>query len=162
MIKGINIFSGSKDVLGRALTNPTHYNPRNDYATSINRGGLGKYTFLDEGILFNEKKYKDVEEAYFDLKKSGHCNKQNKQLLTLLIEAKLKQYPVLIEDIKERGGVEFLRKSIHTYNNGDDPETFKRDNTLKSWTSNTGDAFIHCLVKAYSKIEENKKIKSII
>ena len=159
-MKGINIFSGSLDVLGRALTNPTHYNPRNDYAASINRGGLGKYSVLDDGIVYKDILYTDVEDAYFALKIVGHANKNNKELLTSLIEAKFRQYPILIEDIKEKGGLDFLKKCIHTYNNTDDPETFERNTSNKSWTSNTGDAFIICLVQAY--INVNKKIKSII
>ncbi len=157
-MKGINIFSGSKDVLGRALTNPTHYNPKNKYAVSINRGGLGKYSELDNGILYNNILYKDVEEAYFSLKIEGHVNKYNRKLLISLIETKFKQYTILINDIKERGGLDFLKKCIHTYNNEDDPSTLKKNISNKSWTSNTGDAFIACLVEAYI----NVNIKSII
>ena len=157
-MKGINIFSGSKDELGRALTNPTHYNPKNENAVSIKRGGLGKYYFLSEGIVYKDIQYKDVEEAYYSLRKIGGVNKENKQLLINLIVCKFKKYPVLLQDIDKLGGVNFLKKCIHTYNKYDDPDTFDVIKEGSLWTSNGGNAFINCLVEAYRIIN----LKSII
>jgi hypothetical protein len=157
MIVGINIFSGSKDVLGRALTNPTHYNPKNPTAVSIKRGGLGEFSFLNNGIIYNDIKYVDVEEAYFALKTQNGVTKNNIILLTDLIKTKLTQYPVLIEEITKRGGVEFLNKCIHTYNAYDNPKIYVVNKSNKGWSSKSGNAFIFCLTEAYKKLTIIKK-----
>ena len=157
MIVGINIFSGSKDVLGRALTNPTHHNSKNPAAVSIKRGGLGEYSFLDNGIIYNDVKYSDVEEAYYSLKTQNNVTKNNIILLTDLIKTKLVQYTILIEKITERGGVEFLDNCIHSYNAHDNPKTYTVNRSNKGWSSKTGNAFIFCLTDAYKKLTITKK-----
>jgi len=149
-VKGINIFSGSNDPLGAALTNPTHYNPRG--GTSSSKGKLvGIYKELDKGIKFNGKPYKDVEEAYFSLRKEEGATPENIKLITDLEEAKLRQYPFLVDEITKRGGIEFLEKSIHTYNTSDNPETYQKKEG-NSWTSNTGNIFLKTLIEAYKRV----------
>lgn len=151
-VKGINIVSASKDELGRALTNPTHFNPKNPNATSSKRGGLGKFSALDNGIEYQGRKFKDVEEAYFALRVGGGPTQANIELITNLIEAKLRQYPILVEEVQKRGGLEFLKKSIHTYNASDDPENYPVDKSNKGWTSNSGNAFMNALIEAYTRV----------
>jgi len=159
-VKGINIFSGSNDPFGAALTNPTHYNPRG--GTSSSKGKLvGIYKQLDKGIIFGGKTYKDVEEAYFSLRKEGGATPENIKLITDLEEAKLRQYPFLVDEITKRGGIEFLEKSIHTYNTSDNPETYQKKEG-SSWTSDTGDIFLKTLIEAYKKVVSNNKPQTIL
>lgn len=157
-IEGINIFSGSKDVLGRALTNPTHVNPKNAFAVSSKRGGLGQFAkSLDKGIDYNGKHYQDVEEAYFATRKTPGATKENKALIQDIIKQKLLQHPELIKAIDERGGEEFLNKSFHSYKAADTESTIKRVTNGPSWTTDSGDAFMNALRGAYKNIKEQSK-----
>lgn len=129
-VQGINISSNEKG-LGAALTNPTHYNPRGKSAKQKNNLE-SKYIYLDQGIEYQGKRYQDVEEAYFALKRG-----RDPKLLTDLIRTKLKTYPNLVKEIDERGGLEFLKASTHNVV-GD-----------KFWESTGEDQFMKSLREAY-------------
>lgn len=159
-MKGIVIYSGSKDVLGRALTNPTHFNSKNSMATSIARGGLGPYSCLSGCIRYAGGEYLDVEHAYHILIEcvdhpSATLKQTKLNFMSGILKNKFLQYPILFEAVKERGGVEFLKASIHVYNADADPATFHRG-VIKNdfWTSSGEDKFMLCLTKAYQDIHE--------
>lgn len=150
--EGINIYSGSNDTLGRALTNPTHYNPKNCKAVSICRGGLGEYDYLDHGIYYNEKKYLDVEHAYYENLPYSATNNAKIELIKKLIVLKLTQHSALIEAIRQRGSLPFLQKCVHVYKNVH-PNSVIKGKTKDLWTSDGKDMFIQCLIKAYIEVQ---------
>lgn len=87
-VKGINIYTGSEDPLGRVLTNP-------------NWGLSAK----------DKKRFFDVETPY----KKGRTGNlvKDKALMKSLMIKKFGQSPELIEQISKRGGVSFLQASEH-------------------------------------------------
>jgi hypothetical protein len=99
---GINIWSGSKDRLGAALTNMT--------VRANEKGTLDRqYTVTFDNVI-----YRDAEQAYQKLKKVGAPVAENLPLMTQIITAKLQQHPQLVSDIDARGGEPWLLASQHT------------------------------------------------
>ena len=96
---GINIFSGAKDWLGAALTNPT--------GLAVQKGMLPK----GYPVLFAGKRYPDTETAYHAL--AGADPVQRDTLMAELICAKLMQHPALLSEVLARGGREFLAACSH-------------------------------------------------
>lgn len=131
-IEGINIYTKSPDILGRALTNPTW------------------------GSIKDNKNYLDVETEY-KKNKSKNTNPamallEDMSTMQRLIEAKLRQNPELIEDINSRGGQLFLERSSHIV--GAKGSRWEG----KGLESN----FIKTLIQAYRAVasEQNKLIDS--
>lgn len=100
-IVGINIFTKSSDSLGKALTNPTY----------------SKFQIPDAfGKMF------DVETIYkanASRKKAPHLGPKealayDMNLMYQLQMQKFKRYPELIQQITERGGLDFIHASEHT------------------------------------------------
>jgi hypothetical protein len=96
---GINIFSGAKDWLGAALTNPT--------GMAVQKGTLPR----GYPILFAGKRYFDAEAAYHSL--GGADPAQRDTLMAELICAKLTQHPALLAEVLARGGRDFLAACSH-------------------------------------------------
>jgi len=98
-----NIWSGSKTLA--AFTNPTEL--------AFKKGNLKKHY----PVVVNKIKYPDAEQAYQVLK---HKTNNRIMLMSLILNAKLKQHPELIQDIEDSGGDYFLKNCDHiVYNNSD-------------------------------------------
>jgi hypothetical protein len=123
--------------LAGALTNPTEISKRN--------GNIDQsYPITYGGVL-----YKDVEEAYQKLKDTTEARRKpkkedsrNYRLMVDLISAKLNQFPELAEQIKQRGGSEWILNATHQ------PTT---KNTV--WETGGQDWFIQALNDAYENIK---------
>lgn len=126
-ITGINIFSGEKG-LGGALTNPT--------LLSRQKGNIRGYYAIEYGGTL----YSDVEGAYHRLK--GASILANDELMASLIAAKFLQHPVLLDEVKKRGGVEFLEKCEHF--------TGAKSDSFKAWEGHGRESrFIRNLIKGF-------------
>lgn len=143
---GINISSNSSSMLGKALTNPTElavYRGKLKGTVAVRnavkvygRSGFGTFTGLCAYPIVDRQGnwYTDVEAAWQVLKKRFSYSDK---LMIKLIRTKLKMYPALVEEIKERGGVEFLKASSHIVIGGD-------------WEGHgESSRFIRCLIEAY-------------
>lgn len=127
-----NIWSGSKTLA--VFTNPTEIafwkgNLRNHYP-----------------IVWNNVKYKDVEEAYFNNRPS--TRNEQVELITKLIEIKFVTYPIIFNTIKANGGVEWLKKCSHWTNSKRKAFRFWEGDGEKS-------PFIRCLINAFINVTEN-------
>ena len=102
-VVGINIFSGADTELGAALTNPTEL--------ARQKGRLSKRYSL----TFAGKLYSEVEQAYHVLatERADKHAKDRDALMIELIAAKFMQHSDLFEQVKERGGAEFLQACSH-------------------------------------------------
>lgn len=126
-----NIFSGEKSPR-TVLTNPTELAKR--------KGNLRhSYPVTIDGVT-----YPDAEEAYqrlkWDLAVNDEGNRQD--LCTLVITAKLRQHPMLVDFITANGGVAWLAQCTHFVN--------ARTSDFSEWEGAGYDsAFIRCLIKAY-------------
>lgn len=122
-----NIWSGSKTLA--VLTNPTCLAKR--------KGNLqGDYPIqTDDG-----KVYPDIEAAYHELGDRGnhkHDMGYMAGIMTCLMILKFKQYPRILQAVKDSGGEDFLCKCSHTVNGG-------------RWEGvGVRSEFIKCLVYAY-------------
>lgn len=125
----MNIWSGSKYVLGAALTNPTHI--------AVRKGNLAKdMPIVDK----NGKTWPNAEYAY-KAYKTGNLN-QDIAIMTHIIRAKLEQYPWLIKGIEGAGGVAWLETCWH--------QTGAR---FSRWEGKGRDsAFIRALIAAYEEV----------
>lgn len=131
-VKGINIFTASGDILGRALTNPNW------------------------GYRKDGKDYFDVETNYKNTKSTNsnpqEALREDMNIMYQLIVKKFKQNPELIDMINERGGLEFIQKSSHwtkTDKEGNvitDEKAYPRDRWVGEGMNSN---FIKVLAKAY-------------
>lgn len=124
-----NIWSGSKTLA--VFTNPTEL--------AFKKGNL-KHHYP---IIWMEEKYADVESAY-------QANKQRSmqdrvELIIILIEIKLKTYPIIMETIRKNGGLDWISHCSHWVG-------FKRKNF--QWWGGDGltSPFLQCLFKAYNNL----------
>lgn len=134
--------SSYSDNLAFALTNPTHTSPRGYEWNRVWSDGQTKWRkYLQEGIVYEGQKYRDVEEAFQTNR--VNCKRQidRSALMIELIEIKLKTYPKLIEGIKFKGGLEYLKQCTHQ-------PTTKNSH----WETGGKNGFINCLVEAYNNI----------
>ena len=123
----MNIYSGSGG-LGSALTNPTEL--------ARHKGKLDR----SYGILFNGRAYPDAETAY-QRRKTGDVESDD-NLMAEIIRTKLMQYPELLTEINNRGGLEFLRNCVHF--------TGARTSRFKSWEGRGEESrFIRNLIEGY-------------
>lgn len=127
-----NIWSGSKTLA--VFTNPTEL--------AFKKGNLKNHY----PIVWNDTTYSDVEEAYHDNIPERMCDRVN--LITKLIEVKLKTYPIILNTIKANGGVVWLKKCSHWTNS--------KRKSFQFWEGD-GDKspFIRCLINAFINITEN-------
>lgn len=127
-IQAINIFSGSSDWLGAALTNPTELARR--------KGTLS----LRLPVIFQGRTWPDVETAYLTLKPASR--EEADELMVELIIAKLQQHPVLLSEIGLRGGRPFLQACSHFTN--------ARTPGFQAWEGHGEESrFIRNLLQAY-------------
>jgi hypothetical protein len=132
----VEISSNSKGLAG-ALTNPTEIAKR--------KGNIDKsYPITYGGTL-----YKDVEEAYQRLKDKTEARKKpkkedsrNYRLMVDLITAKLNQFPELVDQIKEKGGSEWILNAVH-----------QPTNKGTVWETEGQNWFIEALNDAFSGIK---------
>lgn len=128
-IKPGNIWSGSKTLA--VFTNPTEL--------AYRKGNL-KHHYP---IIFNGKKYPDVEEAY-QTNKFGSLNERG-AFITELIIIKLKTYPIITATIIHNGGIDWLRQCSHW--------TSAKSKGFKAWEGDGEKSlFIRCLIKAYEVV----------
>jgi hypothetical protein len=130
MFEPINIYSKSNDWLGRALTNPCYnseYDIYPDYSPLINPFNyhlpnipLFKWAirrFGDNATAYQAWSY-SVESWYFANTKDKegkdifHQNDKEYIMLQLII-CKFKTYPKLIDEIIQRGGLDWLQRCCH-------------------------------------------------
>lgn len=96
----MNIYSGSDDGLGAALTNPT--------LLSFEKGKIqNAYPVQFRGVV-----YLDAEGAY-QAHKGRLQDRAKDQLMIDVIAAKFQQHPRLLHTVRKRGGVEYLRTCTH-------------------------------------------------
>lgn len=138
---GVEISSTSKG-LAAALTNPTEL--------AKSKGNLTQsypvyFQWLNENGEAEDNEFKDVEQAYQELKDSSESktkpskeNSSNYRLMVDLIEAKLNQYPRLATEITKQGGSAWILSSTHQ------PTT---KNTV--WETGGQNWFIEALNDAY-------------
>lgn len=99
--KGVNIWSGSKELngLAAALTNPTSW--------SRKKGNIAQ----DYPILVSGISYIDVEEYY--QKHKTEDQSENEVMMARIISLKFIQHPRLYKAVISRGGQEWLEKCSH-------------------------------------------------
>lgn len=129
---GINIFSGAKDWLGAALTNPTHL--------AVQKGALS----FGYPIHFAGRRFSDVEGAYHFL--ATPVAEERDQLMAELICAKFRQHSALLEAVELRGGREFLKACSHW--------TGAKSEQAQSWEGQGEDSrFIRNLLRGYDLLD---------
>jgi hypothetical protein len=132
MIPPVNIFSGSDDMLGAALTNPTQL--------SVQKGKL------EQGypVVFNGKRYPDAETAYQILKSR---NPDRDALMVDILVSKFKQHGCLATAVRINGGISWLESCEHT--------TFARSESAQAWEGKgRASRFIRNLIQAYELYEQ--------
>lgn len=135
MAPGINIFSGSDDPLGAALTNPTEL---------ARKKGKLAHGFP---VVFQNHEWPDIELAYAKL--AGPDEMDNDQLMVELIAAKLTQYPALVAEVEERGGLAFLETCQHA--------TGARTAGFQAWEGvGAASRFIRNLLAAYAAVSQGQ------
>ena len=76
-------------------------------------------------------------------------DKYDFELMACLITDKLNQYPNLVQEINEKGGLAFLQKSTHTMGTG-------------RWSSkNPKNMFMNSLIKAYKNVVKQSETKDV-
>ncbi len=105
-IKGVNIFTKSKDILGRALTNP-NWGAKNDKMNYFDvetpyKAAASKYNVTQKKRFLNGKEISDIAALKHDMN----------LMYTLQLE-KFRKHPELIDEINKRGGLPFIQASTH-------------------------------------------------
>lgn len=143
--EGISISSNSNDTLGATLTNPTEL--------AKSKGKISK----SYPITYDNKTYKDVEEAYQALKdasesktKPDRFKSKNYALMVDLIQTKLATYTELTEGITAQGGSPWILGSTHQPTN---------QNTV--WETNGQNWFIEALNEAYGLVQSSLQSRDI-
>lgn len=141
-IQGIDITSKSTDALGKALTN-VHYatngKSKFDIKPSNRELTLTKEAKAKWGESV-EAWYKSNNAQIKGIPEGEQGDKYDFDLMVGLITDKLTQYPNLVQQINERGGIGFLQKSTHNMGTG-------------RWSSkNPKNMFIKSLIEAYKNI----------
>ena len=98
-MEGINIWSGSNNRLGAALTNPTEL--------AFRKGKLKNHYPVE----FRNELFPDAEAAFKKFK-VGEI-KADIRLMAVIIGVKLEQHPRLFNAIRENGGLDWLRECSH-------------------------------------------------
>jgi|GEM_PF-2525164 len=133
---GVNIYSGSCDPLGAALTFPTEL--------SFKKGKIFQhYPITDKrGTL-----YRDAEGAYQTLKKRyPQGSPKRLELYIRIATAKFKQHPQLAEAIAKRGGIPWLQECRH--------QTGALTKRFQWWEGEgTNSPMIRCLIEAYRRYQ---------
>lgn len=145
--------SSYMDDLAFALTNPVFTSPmgyewKRDWTPTQKKWR----EYMKEGIIYNGNRYMDVEQAYQMSKAKFHPGKNllglptTEDLMIELITIKLSNYPLLVEEIDKRGGIEYILTSTH--------QPTKKGSY---WETSGGNGFIKCLAIAY--IDARTQIK---
>lgn len=130
--KPVNIYSGSPDGLGAALTNPTEL--------SHHKGRIVDHY----PVTFQGERWPDAEAAYQHHKSSTQIGPERETLMSAILQAKLEQHPKLTAAIERRGGSEWIQSCEHTVNRSGG-----------SYWEGKGQesAFLRCLSDAYSNVK---------
>ena len=141
----------TQDGLEFALTNPTHTTPKG-FKRSANgyKGADGKIIpwtdsqkwwmkHLENGISFNGKQYDDSEAAYQANKTKN--DDHDYKLMVDVLTAKLTQYPVLVQGINKKGGMDYLNRAVHA-------PTGK----ATRWETGGKDLFVKALKETYTNV----------
>lgn len=150
-ITGEEITSYS-DGLGFALTNPIFTSPT---GFTWNRSWTSEQRFwreyMKEGIIFEQHRYQDVEEAYqknkknYSIRKTLFNSMTTDDLMIELLKIKLLTFPKLVIEIKVRGGLTYLENCTH--------QPTKQNS---HWETGGDNGFIKALVTAYLNITNNE------
>jgi hypothetical protein len=146
--------SSNQDDLEFALTNPVYTSPKGfEWKRDWTEGQSKWREYMINGIDFEGKPYKDVEEAYQKNKDKYPIGQERDAFMQSLLEIKLRTYPKLIEGIDAKGGVNYLTDSTH--------QPTKKNS---HWETGGNNAFIELLTKAYLSvkgIQEQTKVDRI-
>lgn len=128
-----NIYSGLRSAR-TVLTNPTELAKK--------KGNL-KHSYP---VTINGRVYVDAEAAYQHLKWRTSGSWEDRFCLCVeIIEAKLRQYPVLVQFIKVNGGAGWLEKCSH--------HVGAKTGGFQEWEGNGRDSgFIRALIAAYERL----------
>jgi hypothetical protein len=128
-----NIFSGDRCLA--VFTNPT--------CLAKKKGNLK----FDYPVIMDEVRYSDAEAAYQDLAAGCKANYSAcRRVCVMVLEAKLKQYPVLLRTIKMSGGLDWIKQCRHI--------VFARTKAFKRWEGyGLESGFIACLYVAYRNLK---------
>ena len=126
-----NIYSGNRKLA--VFTNPTEL--------AFRKGNLRHHY----PITFNGVVYADAEAAY---QKTVYGRKDDfdfcKATCVKVLEAKLKQYPIIFDSIKLSGGLKWIARCEHIVH--------ARTSNFKRWEGvGRNSVFINCLYKAFEK-----------
>ena len=146
----VNSYQGG---LEYALTNPTHTSPsgylRSEKGYKNKEGKMTNWSKSQawwrkhigkKKIVFNGTEYLDVEQAY-QKNKSENLADSDYDLMVDLLKIKLDTYPVLIQGIKKKGGLDYLNKLTHN----------PTSKTGTRWQTNGKGWFTKALIEAYNK-----------
>lgn len=134
--------SSYKDGLAYALTNPVFTSPTGSlWSRSWTPTQLAIRKYMERGIVFEGKTYKDVEEAYQKNKTKYSIGQTRDTFMLGLLEIKLKTYPKLVTMIEEKGGLSYLTDSTH--------QPTKKNS---HWETGGDNAFIKLLTQAYLNV----------
>jgi hypothetical protein len=129
MWTSVNIWSGSPDPLGAALTNPTELARRKGRLTR-------SYPVEVDGRVFE-----DAEAAY----QAAKARSGDVEAAARIIELKLRQHPDLVKWVQARGGRAWLESCSH--------HTGARSARFQWWEGQGLESrFIRTLVEAYSRV----------
>ncbi len=102
---------------------------------------------MKNGIVYQGKTYKDVEEAYQKNKNNFPIGEARDTFMLNLLEIKLRTYPRLIEEIRLKGGIDYLRDSTH--------QPTKKNS---HWETGGNNAFIKLLTQAFVNVTGTPQI----
>ncbi len=100
---------------------------------------------MKNGIIFEGKTYKDVEEAYQKNKSKYPIGQARDNFMLNLLEIKLRTYPKLVEEINNKGGLNYLSDSTH--------QPTKQNS---HWETGGNNAFIKLLTQAYLNVTDQQ------
>ena len=133
-----NIWSGSKTLA--VFTNPTEL--------AFKKGNLR----FHYPVVIDEQEFEDCEAAYHHFTKD--CKGELAQCMVVCVEiikTKFKQYPNILEAIKDSGGLAWIKKCSHF--------TFGRTKNFKRWEGQGLESpYIRCLYEAYAATNNTARV----
>jgi hypothetical protein len=142
-VKGINI-SSKGDAFSKKLTNPGN-DLEVEYKGTSFRNAEHAYQTWKSGE-FDEKAFNS--KAFKPVGTKPANKKTNYQTMVEILTAKLEQHPELLTEIKEKGGLDFIKSSTHDV---------VGDNF---WETKGQNKFIKALADAYQQLNPEEKVET--
>jgi hypothetical protein len=142
-VKGINI-SSKGDAFSKKLTNPGN-DLEVEYKGTSFRNAEHAYQTWKSGE-FDEKAFNST--AFKPVGTKPANKKTNYQTMVEILTAKLEQHPELLTEIKEKGGLDFIKSSTHDV---------VGDNF---WETKGQNKFIKALADAYQQLNPEEKVET--